>query len=98
MGPNGVGKTTLLKCLCKMHAPDSGTVELNGKDVLSMSSREATKHIGFVPQNTPPSGTSVFDAALIGRRPHIEWAMGKEDVRITWEALRTLKMSCRTHM
>ncbi|MBR4504666.1 MAG: ABC transporter ATP-binding protein [Candidatus Methanomethylophilaceae archaeon] len=92
LGPNGVGKTTLLKCLCKMHAPDSGTIELNGKDVLSMSGREAAKHIGFVPQSTPPSGTSVFDAALIGRRPHIEWAMGKEDMRITWEALRALKI------
>jgi iron complex transport system ATP-binding protein len=50
MGPNGVGKTTLLKCLCNFHRPQNGRITIDGKDVSSISSRELAKHIGYVPQ------------------------------------------------
>ena len=34
LGPNGVGKTTLLKCLCNVHKPQRGEILINGTDIL----------------------------------------------------------------
>ena len=92
LGPNGTGKTTLLKCLCNLHRPQEGSITIDGKEILEMPSREIAKHIGFVPQSTPPSRNTVFDTALIGRKPHMDWGMTKRDYEITWEILKALKL------
>ena len=92
LGPNGTGKTTLLKCLCNLHRPQEGSITIDGKEVLEMPNREIAKHIGFVPQSTPPSRNTVFDTALIGRKPHMDWGMTKRDYEITWEILKALKL------
>ncbi len=90
LGPNGVGKTTLLRCLCAVHKPTSGSITLEGREIFSMSNRELARHIGFVPQSSPPTGNTVFDAALIGRRPYMEWGTSKEDIEITRDVLESL--------
>ena len=93
LGPNGTGKTTLLKCLCNLHRPQEGSVMINGEDVLGMPGREVAKRIGFVPQSTVPTRNTVFDTALIGRKPHMEWGgMSKKDHEITWDILKALKL------
>ncbi len=92
LGPNGTGKTTLLKCMCNLLHPQEGTITIDGEDILKMPGREVAKHIGFVPQSTVPTRNTVFDTALIGRKPHMEWGMGKRDYEITWEILRALKL------
>lgn len=52
VGPSGAGKTTLLQILGTLYRPDSGTLSVNGTDVLALSSRELSRfrntHIGFV--------------------------------------------------
>jgi len=90
MGPNGVGKTTLLKCLCNFHRPQNGRITIDGKDVSSISSRELAKHIGYVPQRANTTRSTVFDSVLIGRRPYIEISATKRDLEITWNALDSL--------
>ena len=92
LGPNGTGKTTLLKCMCNLHRPQGGSILVDGKDVLAMPGREIAKHIGYVPQSTVPTRNTVFDTALIGRKPHMDWGMSKKDYDITWETLRALKL------
>lgn len=93
LGPNGVGKTTLLKCICGFIKPQSGSVEINGKNVRDLSSKELAKHIGYVPQKCPVPRTTVFDAVLIGRRPYIEWGVSSKDTTITWDALESLGLT-----
>ncbi|WP_435194165.1 ABC transporter ATP-binding protein [Natronomonas sp. EA1] len=55
MGPSGSGKSTLLNVLGLLDDPSSGTVELDGEDVTTLSDREKTtarkRTIGFVFQN-----------------------------------------------
>jgi Cu-processing system ATP-binding protein len=48
IGPNGCGKTTLLKCMLNMVIPDSGCVTINKTDV--GSNYELRKNLGFMPQ------------------------------------------------
>jgi urea transport system ATP-binding protein len=51
IGRNGVGKTTLLKCLMGVQRPHSGKIEFDGVDVTSVPPRERAKRgIGYVPQ------------------------------------------------
>ena len=93
LGPNGVGKTTLLRCLCNLHRPQEGSILVDGSDVLTLSGRELAKHIGYVPQSTKPVRTTVFDTALIGRRPYMEWGVTKRDMEITESVLDALGLT-----
>ena len=92
LGPNGTGKTTMLKCICNIHRPQGGKVMVDGSDVLSLAGRELAKNIGYVPQSVPMSRMTVFDSVLIGRRPYIEISAGKGDVRMTAEVIDALGM------
>ncbi len=92
LGPNGVGKTTLLKCICDIIKPSSGNVTIGGQDVSGMKKRELAKHIAYVPQYVDRTNVRVFDSVLIGRRPYIEWGTSERDLEITWSALESLKI------
>jgi ABC-2 type transport system ATP-binding protein len=49
LGPNGAGKSTLMRTVATLQAPDSGTVNLDGLDVLS-NKTEVRKILGYLPQ------------------------------------------------
>ena len=72
MGANGIGKTTLMKCLAGLIKPDRGYVSLDGKAVLEQKRKTVAKHIGMMQQHT----VYVFDASVLqtvmtGRHPHL---------------------------
>ena len=52
VGPSGAGKTTLLQILGTLHKPDSGSLTINGIDVLALKgdalARFRNRHLGFV--------------------------------------------------
>jgi ABC-2 type transport system ATP-binding protein len=52
LGPNGAGKTTILRILTGYLQPDSGTVLVDGLDVLSHM-RDVQSRIGYLPENAP---------------------------------------------
>ena len=67
IGPNGVGKSTLVKCLNRILAPTSGTVEIDGTDVATMHRKEIARHIGYVPVASDDTfAMSVLDTILVG--------------------------------
>jgi len=90
LGPNGVGKTTLMKCVCDFHRPSAGTVSVDGFDIRELPKRELAKEIGYIPQKVMPVQMTVFDSVLIGRRPYIDWFVTKEDKEIAWDAIKAL--------
>ncbi len=75
MGPSGVGKTTLLHILGTLEKPESGSLEISGKNGLSGGvSQIRNEHIGFIFQNfnlleESTSIENVLMPARIGRKP-----------------------------
>ncbi|WP_319581785.1 ABC transporter ATP-binding protein [uncultured Pseudodesulfovibrio sp.] len=93
LGPNGVGKTTLLKCINAIHAPRAGKVMVENRDVLRMRPHEIALGIGYVAQRSEAARLTVFDAVLMGRKPHIVWRVGEEDLKMVDSALKRLHMN-----
>ncbi len=80
LGPNGAGKTTLISIICGIVTPSSGTVTVDGFDIIK-DYRETRSRIGMVPQELSlESFETVFDTVsysrgLYGKSPkpeHIE--------------------------
>jgi iron complex transport system ATP-binding protein len=73
LGPNGSGKTTLLKCLTNILQLTNGEVTINSKDVHSLSRKELSKKIGYLPQtHAALFPFSVLEVAVMGRAPHLD--------------------------
>ena len=52
LGPNGAGKTTIIKTITGYLQPDSGSVEVDGLDVVTQT-RQVQQKIGYLPENAP---------------------------------------------
>ncbi len=93
IGPNGSGKSTLLRNISRVLKPSKGQVELNGKNLYSLSPREVAREIAFVPEDTLITfAFSCLEIVLMGRFPYIHrFALeGKGELL---KAKRALKMA-----
>ncbi|MBF8154068.1 ABC transporter ATP-binding protein [Exiguobacterium indicum] len=52
IGPSGCGKTTSLKMINRLIEPSSGTILVNGKDIMKTDTIELRRHMGYVIQQT----------------------------------------------
>jgi iron complex transport system ATP-binding protein len=72
LGPNGGGKTTLMKTLLGLLPPLQGAVRLDGEDIAHLSRQRLARIIGYVPQaHAAFFPFSVSDIVLMGRSAHI---------------------------
>lgn len=68
LGPNGCGKTTLLKALCAIHPAHSGSIHVDGDDLGRLSAPERARRIAYVPQqHRLVFAYSVLDVVMMGR-------------------------------
>lgn len=90
-GPNGVGKSTLLRAIAGALRLDQGEILVMGRDITGMSGRDRAKLVGMVPQNPDlPRGTTALEVTLMGRNPHLgllSWETSA-DVEVAMDALR----------
>lgn len=92
LGNNGAGKSTLLKCLNKILKPQAGAILVEKTDILALSRPEVAKRIGYVAQRSESPRFTVFDAVLLGRKPHIKWDATAWDHEIVRRILRILNL------
>jgi iron complex transport system ATP-binding protein len=74
VGANACGKSTLLRALARLLTPRRGTVELDGRALQSIPTRELAQRLGILPQGpVTPEGMTVLDLVNRGRSPHQTW-------------------------
>lgn len=92
-GPNGTGKTTLVKCMAGIFRPQKGHVTIDGVDTRQLPRRELSGLLGYVPQNVMSKfPATVFEVVLAGRRPHMGWRPSKNDLKLAAEKLAQLNL------
>jgi iron complex transport system ATP-binding protein len=94
LGPNGVGKTTLLKTVPRLVDPAAGLVTVDGDDVTALSRRELARRVGYVSQTeTPSNPATVFETVLMGRKPYLSWRASESDTAVVEKVLARLDLS-----
>ncbi|MDN7012517.1 ABC transporter ATP-binding protein [Methanoculleus sp. FWC-SCC3] len=93
VGPNGCGKTTLIRCVDGMLTPDRGRVMLGGREICTMHRREVAQAMAYVPQSTGNrTAATVFETVLMGRRPYLNWKVSATDEEKVIAALDLLDL------
>ena len=90
LGPNGCGKTTLLRLLSGVLKPELGSVRLGDREIRTLSPRALAQQIAVVPQETHPAfDFTVMEMVLMGRHPHLGAFQleGPADIAIAREAM-----------
>lgn len=100
LGPNGVGKSTLFKCILGFVKNYSGTIYLNGEDIKTLNHKQIAKLIAYIPQSTyPVFNYEVLDVVLMGLTSSLSLLASpkQEHINIAREALKSLGISHLEH-
>lgn len=73
IGPNGIGKSTLLRTLCGLQQPLSGKISLKGEYIEDLSVNKRAKLISVVMTGNEANNLSVKEIVSIGRQPYTNW-------------------------
>ena len=96
IGPNGCGKSTVLKAVGRILKPKGGVVYLNGDDIRRLTTKEVAQKMAILPQSPQaPAGLTVGELVAYGRFPH-QRGFGKlipEDKKIIQWALEVTRLT-----
>jgi iron complex transport system ATP-binding protein len=93
LGPNGTGKTTLIKCLNGLQRINSGDITVDGRSIYSMTKIEKSRYVGYIPQGHQTTFPfKSLDIVLMGRTPFIGTfsSASKKDLQIAKNAMGQL--------
>lgn len=93
IGPNGCGKTTLMRTISRNLRPQSGKVLLEGEDIFRMNTKRVARHVAMLSQHNLATGdVTVGTLVSYGRFAHRQWwqSAGAEDSdMVAWALERT---------
>jgi len=93
LGPNGVGKSTFIRCINKILKLKSGTILIDDRNVNDITLKEMAKLIGYVPYSAGDSfPLTVVDTVLMGRHPHSKIGSLVDDLKKVHEVLEQLEI------
>lgn len=104
IGPNGSGKTTMLRTISAILKPRCGTVFLDEMDIFEIKQKELSKKLASVAQDNQINfDFSVFDIVLMGRTPHLGRFESEDEhdfaiVRKAMELTKTMHLKDRSIM
>lgn len=92
IGPNGCGKSTMMKCISKLHKNWTGSIEIDDMDTRDMRPIDIAKLVASVPAEAGPLfGINLTDLVMLGRYPFVNkvWWESPEDEEVVRDALKT---------
>lgn len=91
LGPNGVGKSTMIHCMNRILTPTKGAVLVDDIDVQNYKLRDLAKIMGYVPcVSADAFPMTVVDTIMIGRHPRSDWRMKQEDFDAVYDAMEIM--------
>ena len=101
LGKNGIGKSTLLRTLCKVQKPIAGSIFINQKNIAQISEKELSTELSLVlTERLPESLLTVFEIVALGRQPYTNWigALSENDIaKITFALEQTEITHLKNH-
>lgn len=91
IGPNGCGKSTMMKCINKMHPITSGDILIDGESIRDKTPADIAKKVATVPATLRGAfGLTVFETVMLGRYPYLKnvWWEPEEDETLVEDAMR----------
>ena len=90
VGPNGCGKTTLIRLLSRLSVPEAGQISLAGKPYGEYERKDFARRVALLPQSRPIPAISVRELVSHGRFPYLDLSrkLSAEDKQIVENALR----------
>lgn len=79
LGKNGVGKSTLLKCILENHLKYDGEILVDNKNIKTLKAKEKAKYFSYVYQKVDSIHMLVYDILLLARLPYNELSFKQED-------------------
>lgn len=92
IGPNGCGKSTMMKCISKLHTDWTGKIYIDGEDTAAFKAKDIAKKVANVPAEPGPLfGTTIMELVMLGRYPFVNkvWWESPDDEKIVRRALKT---------
>lgn len=95
IGPNGSGKTTMVKHFYRAISPKKSTVFIYGEDINNLNYKQSAQKISVMRQENPNDFRfTVLDMVMLGRSPYLEFfeSFGENDKKIAYDALDKVGM------
>ncbi len=100
LGANGIGKTTMMRCIMKFLHPQAGKISIDGESTTKMESSSFWKRVSYVPQaKNLVFGYSVLNMVVMGRSQYVRFGYtpGKEEYEKAYQLLDEMGLASYAH-
>lgn len=100
LGPNGVGKSTLFKCMLGLLRGYDGAIKIDGQDIVTLPPKQLSRRIAYIPQTSQyVFNYSVSDVVLMGTTALTDGlsSPGKRERALAEESLDRLGIAALRH-
>ena len=97
LGPNGIGKSTILKCVNGILKAQEGEILIFDKNIKEYKNKELARTIAYVEQSPHIDNLNVYETIMLGRTPYMTFSPSKEDKQIVNKVIEEIGLEDLLH-